>query len=193
MQQVSAAAVTFLVNSSALISLRHGPGKGAPLGRSRLPGCVHFHKWIWSPKGSAFLYARKEVQHLVEPLAVSWGWQPEKTTLLSLDSAGGPPSPFIQQQEWQGTRDTAAYLSVPAAIQFQAEHDWSQVWQQCHDLLRYARQAISDVTGLDSPEWYAQVATIPPVPCDPDELKRRLYDEYRVEVPTAFDRAVLRG
>ena len=137
------------------------------------------------PKGSAFLYARWEVQHLVEPLVVSWGWEPEKTTLLSLD---GKMSSFVLQQEWQGTRDIAAYLSVPAAIQFQADQDWARVRQECHELVRYARQAVGEMTGLepicpDSPEWYAQMATIPLPACDPEELKRRLYDEYRVEVP----------
>ncbi len=146
------------------------------------------HKWLCSAKGSAFLYARREVQHLLEPLVVSWGWQPEKTTLLSLDGTDRPPSPFILQQEWQGTRDVAAYLSVPAAIQFQAQHNWPRVREQCHELLRYARQTIGDLTGLeqicpDSPEWYSQMATIPLPACDADGLKRRLYDEYRVEVP----------
>ncbi|MBN1661062.1 MAG: aminotransferase class V-fold PLP-dependent enzyme, partial [Anaerolineae bacterium] len=43
------------------------------------------HKWLCSPKGAGFLYARREVQNLLEPLVVSWGWQPEENTLLSLD------------------------------------------------------------------------------------------------------------
>jgi hypothetical protein len=59
------------------------------------------------------------------------------------------------------------------------------------ELLRYARHAIGELTGLehicqDSPEWpKGQMATIPLPPCDPEELKRRLaeLDEYRVEVP----------
>jgi isopenicillin-N epimerase len=77
---------------------------------------------------------------------------------------------------------------VPAAIRFQAENDWPRVRQECHELLRYARQAIAELTGLgpicpDSPEWYAQMAAFPLPPCDAGELKRRLYDEYRVEVP----------
>lgn len=144
------------------------------------------HKWLCSAKGSGFLYVRREMQHLLEPLVVSWGWEPEQTTLLSLD--GGESSPFILQQEWQGTRDFAPYLSVPAAIQFQAEHDWPRVREECHELVRYAREAIGELTGLgqicpDSPEWYAQMATIPLPPCDAAELKRRLYDDYRIEVP----------
>ena len=92
------------------------------------------------------------------------------------------------EQEWQGTRDPAAYLSVPAAIQFQAEHDWPRVRAECHELLREARRRIEELTGLppicpDSPEWYAQMAAFPLPACDAATLQRRLYDEYRVEVP----------
>ena len=116
---------------------------------------------------------------------VSWGGEPERTNLLSLDRGA---SRFVLENEWQGTRDPAAYLSVPAAIQFQADHDWPQVRQECHELLRDARRRIEALTGLppicqDSPEWYAQMAAFPLPACDGAALQRRLYDEYRVEVP----------
>jgi isopenicillin-N epimerase len=47
---------------------------------------------------------------------------------------------------------------------------------------------IAEMTGLkpicpDSPAWYAQMATILLPACDAEELRRRLYDEYRIEVP----------
>jgi isopenicillin-N epimerase len=137
------------------------------------------HKWMCAPKGSAFLYARREVQPLVEPLAVSWGWEAEKPG----------PSRFIDEQEWQGTRDIAAYLSVPAAIQFMEEHDWARVQRECHELVRYARERVSGLTGLppitpDSSEWFAQMAALPLPPCDLDALKDRLYDEFAIEIPT---------
>jgi len=136
------------------------------------------HKWLCAPKGSAFLYARRDVQSLVEPLVVSWGWQSETPS----------PSRFVDEQEWQGTRDVSAYLTVPAAIDFQATHDWPQVQRDCHALLREVRAAILQLTGLpplcpDSVQWYAQMATLPLPPCDAEALKRRLYDEYAVEVP----------
>jgi len=88
---------------------------------------------------------------------VSWGWEPERTNLLDLDSGA---SRFVLENEWQGTRDPAAYLSVPAAIQFQAEHDWPHVRQKCRELLREVRRHIEKLTDLppicpDSPEWYA--------------------------------------
>lgn len=136
------------------------------------------HKWMQSAKGSAFLYARREVQRLLEPLVVSWGWEPEKPG----------PSRFVEEQEWQGTRDIAAYLSVPSAIRFMAEHHWEAVQRECHELARYARARISELTGLeplspDSVMWYAQMVTVPLPPCDPAAVKRRLYEEYHVEVP----------
>jgi isopenicillin-N epimerase len=149
------------------------------------------HKWLCSPPGSAFLYARKEAQYLIEPLVVSWGWNRDDVGRVSIPGQAGMESPspqFVEEQEWQGTRDIAAYLSVPAAIQFQTERDWPRVRQECHELLRHARQAIAGLTGLppicpDSPGWYAQMAAFPLPPCDAETLKRRLYDEYSVEVP----------
>jgi isopenicillin-N epimerase len=125
------------------------------------------------------------VQHLIEPLVVSWGWEPERTNLLDLDDTA---SRFVLENEWQGTRDPAAYLTVPAAIQFQAEHDWPRVRAECHRLLREVRRRIEEMTGQPgicpaSPEWYAQMAALPLPACDGAALQRRLYDEYRVEVP----------
>ncbi|MBI3913683.1 MAG: aminotransferase class V-fold PLP-dependent enzyme [Chloroflexi bacterium] len=136
------------------------------------------HKWLCAPKGSAFLYARADAQHLVEPLVVSWGYEAE------LPSG----SKFIDEQEWTGTRDPAAWLATPDAIQFAQEHNWDAVRAECHEILRYAREKITALTELDpicpdSTDWFMQMATFALPPCDDKELKRRLYDEFRVEVP----------
>jgi isopenicillin-N epimerase len=72
------------------------------------------HKWLCSPKGSGFLYARPERQALLKPLIVSWGWE----------NLHPGPSTFIDVFQWLGTDDPAAFLSVPAAIDYQIEHDW---------------------------------------------------------------------
>jgi isopenicillin-N epimerase len=136
------------------------------------------HKWLCAPKGSAFLFARPECQSLLEPLIVSWGWQS--------DNPG--PSRFIDYFQWLGTDDPAAYLSVPAAIDFQTRHNWPQVRTACHELARQARTQIQHLSGLphlcpDSEAWWQQMFTVPLPPSDPQLLGRRLWEEFGVEVP----------
>ncbi|HEX2979124.1 MAG TPA: aminotransferase class V-fold PLP-dependent enzyme [Anaerolineaceae bacterium] len=139
----------------------------------------NLHKWLCAPKGAAFLFARPECQRLVEPLVVSWGWES--------DTPG--PSPFIDQQEWTGTRDLAAFLAVPDAIAYQQKHNWDARIADCHALLVDTQHRVARLTGLpllhaDSPEWTAQMAAAPlPNTVDLSVLKTRLYDDYRVEVP----------
>jgi isopenicillin-N epimerase len=141
------------------------------------------HKWLCAPKGSGFLYARPAVQDLLEPFVVSWGYQAEVPGL----------SPFIDHLEWGGTDDPAAYLSVPAAIEFQRRHDWPRVRPACHALAGEARRrilALSELPAIapDSAAWWGQMCTIPLPPVDSARLKARLWDEYRVEVPVLLVR-----
>jgi isopenicillin-N epimerase len=159
----------------------HAPGQ-LPLNLAELGADIYAgacHKWLCAPKGAAFLYARPEVQPWLEPLVVSWGWEADRPG----------PSPFVDWHEWQGTRDLAAYLTVPAAIRFQAEHDWDAVRRRCHALAAETRRRIDALTGLPpiSPEsgdtWFSQFCAARLPECDLDVFKARLYDEYRVEAP----------
>lgn len=135
------------------------------------------HKWMCAPKGAAFLYARPEVQERLEPLVVSWGWDP--------DEPG--PSSFIDQQEWQGTRDLSAFLAVPAAIEFQREHDWRAVRERCRLMMQGLRsrlQAKLDLHPLTSdPQLEApQMFSMQLPECNPEQLQRTLLERYRIEV-----------
>ena len=138
------------------------------------------HKWLCAPKGAAFLYARRDKQPLLEPLVVGWGWGPERTLSYGSD--------FLDFNQWLGTNDFAAYLSVPAAIAFQEENDWSAVRRACHALLSDALARIGDLTGQPSAypddSAYGQLAIAPLPPMrDLRALQQALYDEYFVEVP----------
>ena len=147
---------------------------------------ANLHKWLCAPKGSGFLYARPEVQALLEPLVVSWGWESETPG----------PSKFIDHHEWWGTRDLAAFLSVPEAIRFQQEHAWDEVRAACHALARDAQERIcelSDSTPLCPPisefgnggmkGGLQMSAAGLPDNVDLVALKTRLYDECRIEIP----------
>ena len=156
----------------------HAPGQ-LPLNLVELGADIYAgacHKWLCAPKGAAFLYARPEMQPWLEPLVVSWGWEAEKPG----------PSRFVDWHEWQGTRDLAAYLTVPAAIRFQAEHDWDDVRRRCHHLAVATRGRIDALTGLPPicpASWFGQLFASRLPECDLDVLKTRLYDEHRIEAP----------
>ena len=165
-----------------VVDAAHSPGQ-IPFDLQALGADIVFgncHKWMLAPKGTAFLYARREVQDLINPLIVSWGTHPTP------DIATG--SRFVDILQWTGTKDPAAALTVPAAIRFMEERHWEEVRCECHALLRTAIEQICDLTNLaplyplDS-DLYSQMGIAPLPHCDLMTLKSRLYDEYRIEVP----------
>ena len=158
----------------------HAPGQ-IPLNLNELGAdfyCGNLHKWFCAPKGAGFLFARPEVQPLLKPLVVSWGYESETPS----------GSNFIDYHEWWGTRDHAAFLAVPAAIQFQKDHNWGAVQKSCHEIVVEAQRRICEMTQLKplhpSDAWFAQMTTAP-LPNDTDNLllKQHLYDQYQIEIP----------
>jgi isopenicillin-N epimerase len=107
----------------------------------------------------------------VHPLLISWGYE------------GDDPS-FVSRHEKQGTRDPSAYLTVPAAIAWQHEHNWDSVRERCHELARRARNELGlEPLTPDSEEFYRQMVTLRLPEDAPPDLKERLYDEHRIEIP----------
>jgi len=136
------------------------------------------HKWMQSPKGAGFLYTRREVQPLLDPLVVSWGWGE------SLSYTVG--SKYLDYFEWSGTHDPSAYLSVPAAIQFQAEHHWPAIQERCQQILVDGLKRIGKLTGLESiysdqatPFVQMAVVRLPQI----SAFQRELLQQYSIEVP----------
>ncbi len=161
----------------------HGPGQIAldlpASGADFYAG--NCHKWLCAPKGSGFLYTRPERQALIEPLVVSWGWGDND----SIEHE----SRYLAKLQWSGTRDYSAYLSVAAAIDFQREHGWDAVRARCHEMTRDAMRRVGEITGLPplypDDRFYHQMASLPLPPVgDLPAFKARLYDEFRIEIPT---------
>lgn len=159
----------------------HAPGH-IPLNLDSLGADFYggnLHKWLCAPKGAGFLYARPEAQSLLKPLVVSWGYESETPG----------DSTFIDHHEWWGTRDIAAFLAVPKAIQFQRDHDWARVRSACHRLAVQTWERVHDLTGCaplhsDPETWFAQMSLLSlPANTDLPALKARLLDEYRIEIP----------
>ena len=166
----------------SVVDAAHSPGQ-IPLDLESLGADVVFgncHKWMLAPKGSAFLYVRRDVQRWLEPLVVSWGTHP--TPEIETGSR------FVNLLQWTGTRDPAAALAVPSAIQFMADHHWDEVRRDCHHLLCQAIERICELTRMPplyplGSDFYSQMGIAPLPPSDLARLKSGLYDEHRIEVP----------
>lgn len=135
------------------------------------------HKWLCSPKGAGFLHVRKELQHLVQPLIISWGGLGQFIT----------GNRFLDDFEWTGTDDPSAYLTVPTAIDFQRRNDWHSVRARCRALAMETKQRLCALPGIralypDNNNLYFQFFTVALPPCNTKALKERLYNEHSIEV-----------
>lgn len=150
--------------------------------------CASGHKWLSAPNGSGFLYVNRKHQTRLSPPIVSWG-----------GSVAGRTATWQDEYNWQGTRDPAACLSIPAAIDFLERAGWETFRQHGHDLAQLARESITELTGLnalvpDSPDWYAPMISLPlptqglsaPAQGQRDPLQDRLWSEYQIEVPITW-------
>ena len=149
------------------------------------------HKWLSSPKGAGYLYVDSQHLNSIEPLVVSHGWR-ENGDYSEEGSA------FRSNFAWTGTMDPAAYLSVPAAIEFQQKHDWPAVRAACHRLARQAMERIHklsefpynapmpDLDDADSHNWWMQMCTARLPDKEVGNLHNRLWTDYQVEVPAGI-------
>jgi isopenicillin-N epimerase len=129
------------------------------------------HKWLCAPKGAGFLHVRADRQEVVDGPIVSWGY--------------GEDATFLTRTEEQGTRDSAAYLTVPAAIEFVREHDEPE---RCVELCREARRELCELLGSEpiAPESMVRRMATVRAP-DAHALQRALFEEHRIEIPAMRD------
>jgi isopenicillin-N epimerase len=136
------------------------------------------HKWMMTPKGSSFLYVRRAYQHLFDPLIISWGYKADKPS----------HSLFLDYHQQQGTRDFSAFCCIPAAIEFMKVHNWEDVSSRCRELV--LRNAMRFCKLLDTEPllplddfFVRQLFSIPIRTNEPEQLKARLFNEYKIEIP----------
>jgi isopenicillin-N epimerase len=145
------------------------------------------HKWLLAPTGSGFLYFGPGAAERVQPLQVSWGWRVDRTKLDERDEFGSTPR--LRQFEFEGTRDLCPWLAVPAAIDFQARIGFSAIRGRIAELTSYVRRRLGSELGLalatpEGPQLCgAMTAFRLPPEVVAQELRRRLWEDHRVEAP----------
>jgi isopenicillin-N epimerase len=143
------------------------------------------HKWMMTPKGSAFLHTRREMQGLLNPLVISHGWTSQSKEPGAKGAFGN--SPYIDEIEIQGTRDPAPWLTVPAALAFRRDNDWWAVADHCRALAQETARRLGELTGLaplSSAEFCAPQMVAMPIPeCDTLAVHTALFERYGIEIP----------
>jgi isopenicillin-N epimerase len=89
------------------------------------------HKWLFAPRGCAFLWSRRERQSLVHPLPISHGYG----------------SGYTQEFDWPGTRDFSPWLAAGAGIRFLQELGTDAVRKHCRELAASAAEKIARAWG----------------------------------------------
>jgi len=158
----------------------HAPGQLpvnlADLGADIYTGACH--KWMLTPKGSSFLFVKKELQPLFDPLLISWGYE----------SARPSHSLFLDYHQLQGTRDYSAFLTIPEAINFMQQHNWDAVNKTCRNIAqsnaeRFCRLLNATPLCPVTDDFIAQMYSIPIKPAAPQKLHDVLYEKYNIQVP----------
>ena len=134
------------------------------------------HKWLCAPKGTSFLFVKKEHHAWMKPLIYSWG----------KDGDDPGPTEFLQDFQWQGTRDMSAFLTIPKAIDFY--HDCIQPLQKnCLQINLEAYSKFQAILGTDPLSsgvgWLGQMVSHP-LPHDiPKDIKDLLLKKHKIEIP----------
>jgi len=85
------------------------------------------HKWLFSPKGTAFLWVAKEKQKYIVPLVIS---------------SYGIPS-FTVAFEYTGSRDYTGFCSISACLDFRERFGDLEIMKYNHDLAYWAGDYLS--------------------------------------------------
>ena len=177
------------IGVDVLLDAAHGPGI-VPLDLKAMGAAYctgNCHKWICTPKGSAFLHIRDDRKNKVRPLSISHGYSFEGTTQERFEFEFG----------WPGTQDPTPWLCVPHAIDFLGslvEGGWQQIMDTNRALAIQGREILCDALGTSPPVPESMVSSIAavempdegevgPMSLEGDPFHNFLLDEFRIQVP----------
>ncbi len=166
------------VGARVLVDAAHAPGMidldVTALGADWVTG--NAHKWLFAPKGCAFLWASEAAKDDLHPTVISHGFD----------------QGFANEFDWTGTRDPTAWLAIPAALDFYRSMGDSALRGRNHALAAMAAHLLAERWGTergapDDMTGSMAVIRLPGRRTATREagqaLNDRLWTEHRIEVP----------
>jgi isopenicillin-N epimerase len=172
---------------TVMVDGAHGPGM-VPLDLNRLGASYYAgncHKWMCSPKGSAFLWARSGRGDSLVPPVISHGWNDPRTDRPR----------FHLLFDYMGADDPTPHLAVPAAIDFLSSlypGGLAGTMEHNRSLALAARNLLCEFLGTEHPAPDSMIGSLAAVPIpdskeemsgQADPLGRRLLHDHRIQVP----------
>lgn len=171
-----------------LLDAAHGPGL-VPMDLIKLDAAWvtgNCHKWLCSPKGSAFLHIREDKKKETKPLTISHGHNADLS----------PQEKFRFEFDWQGTRDPSAILCIPKSIevlQSMVSGGFDEIIEHNNTLALNARNLLCESLGTNPPTPNSMISAMATIDLPGtysggadimgDPLHNRLLDEFDIQVP----------
>ena len=134
------------------------------------------HKWLCMPKGTSFLYVKNEHQDWMKPMINSWGKHGEDPG----------PSEFLQNFQWQGTRDMSRFLIVPDSLDYFKKNILPNR-NNCYSMVLDAYSKLESILGTKplsiGDHWLRQMVSHPLKKNIPENIKDILLNEHNIEIP----------
>ncbi len=134
------------------------------------------HKWLFAPKGCAFLRVRPDRQEGLHPVTISHGFG----------------QGLVAEFDWIGTRDHSPWLALPAALSWRQALGDAWIRDHNRDLVLEAAGLVAAAWGCELPVTQDMVGSMVCLAAPEDlpatwdaafALQDRLWDDHRIALP----------
>jgi len=131
-----------------------------------------FHKWLLAPKGTGFLYIRKDRNHLLHPIIASEGWN-ELSKFSDRFSLG--------------TINNSLLVGLKRAFEFHNNIGREKIELRIRELNTYLRQKLREIPNLDikspsDPRLYCGMVAFKINGINSENLCKTLREKWKIEV-----------
>ncbi len=136
----------------------------------------NFHKWLFAPKGSAFLWTKKEHQPWMHPVVISHGYM----------------QGYLAEFDYLGTKDWSSYTTAVDGLEFMESLGVDAVRSYNNALALRSRELMLQVLPQPEPAPASMLTSLATIVLplasddafnDGEKIHDQLWDDYGIEVP----------